>query len=165
MNVTIRDFTPSERKEINTFLLNNLSQSHLNNLTIYKEEPFEKAEVFLNIWRVMSASSRFLKSTNAETLMGILLDETKKIYDAILPLFTEIKNSQVNFGKSRIKGKVIEIIIDSDCSEKINKLINIFVTLADREDVIATADAVAVRMDTPEGKELVKAINPEEFRR
>lgn len=161
MNIDIRDFDESERKEITAFLLTNLNQSNLNNLVAYDEEPYKRAETFCNIYGVMESASRFLKDQSNKGKMDNLLRESEDIYNALLPLYTQVKNSKVNFGIGRKKNKVIEIVIEPSNHKKIKKLINIFVTLSERNDPIVTADIFAVDMSTPEGKELVKAIDSE----
>lgn len=162
--INIRDFTEDEIKEISGYVLNSTPYTERLIQTLYPltESPVSKAQTFCASYRIIQTVINFLENDNVETKKKLIqmLEYTKDVYTEVFDVLLR-KSNVTNYGQSALDLKINSIMRDFDKNSKINYFINIFLVFSEKHELLSTDKVVGLELETPEGKEVYKAINTE----
>lgn len=156
--INARDFTQTEINEIHQFVDSNVQYAQLEGLFTYTDVPLPKSRVYTAVYRLIQSARDVVKDSTTRTKIDNLLAEQKPIYEAVYPLVVYMMSPKANFGSHRIQRKMEDILIKPENAEKINKLINIFLILVEKNQLIDLEKTVAIDLETDEGKKALKDI-------
>ena len=154
--ITANEFTQPEINEIHQFVDSNIQYAQLEGLFTYTDVPLPKARVYTAVFRVIQAARDVVKADETRNKLNSLLSENEEIYRQVLPLVVYCMDPKVNFGLHRKKRQLEELMIDPKNIESINKLINIFLILVEKNQLISLDKTVALDLETDEGKKALK---------
>ena len=152
-NFNIRDFNEEEKKEISHYIQSNTTFSILQRLLIITDNPSDKGEVFIACYRLLNTAKNLASISETAAKLQKLLDSTKDLYDQLYPLLVRFKSSS-EFMKYQISNKIITILSDCDNKIAMNNLIDVFLILAEKFELMDINKIPGIDMDTKEGENL-----------
>lgn len=156
--ITARTFTAEEIREINYYVKVNVPSTMLNQLLALTDSPKEKAVIFIAIYRIMNNAKNSVATKHTYIKLKTLLKETENTYYKTLELLQKLNGIVMGFQKRSHEYKINTLYLDSEVNEKVNRLIDIFLVFAEKQEMLDIDKTTGINLDTPEGKSVYKEI-------
>ena len=154
-----RDFVDTEVKEINKYLIANVPMSHLQTTLPITDNPIEKTKIYVVIYRFMNGFKNYVQDDTTRAKLISILEKHKETYSKINRLYLTLENREINFGKSRIKNKLISIYKDFNANMQVNDFIDIFLVFAEKQTLINVEKVTGYNLDNAEGRDAYGKLN------
>jgi hypothetical protein len=155
--LNIRDFDANERQEISRYIQANVPMTILYKLFPLTENPIEKGDVFCISYRLINTAKNMVENKTTSDKLKVILTENQAIYELLHPLYLVEKDSFL-LKKYKIHKHIIKIMSMPETVRKINNMIDIFLVLAEKFELISTNNIIGLDIESDEGKEIQKDI-------
>lgn len=153
----LQKFKEEELNEIRSYIRVHVPYAILNDIYPLTEKFDDKIKVFITQYRILYSIQQLVSNQETKLKINEILEELKDIYYNLYKLFLN-KNITLNYGKSLIDRKIINIFQNQDSNDKINSLCSLFLVFSEVIEPINFNTVTAVNMETPEGQKLYKDI-------
>lgn len=153
--LTVREFTEDEIAEISKYIQNNIPLTILQTIFPLTEDPIKKAEIFTICYRLTNTARNLVK--NKETIIKLdkILKTSKSAYNTLFDLLLNEKDALPVF-KHKIHNKIRLVIKNKNYNNQINNLIDIFLILGEKFELIDFEKTSGLDLETEEGRQAEK---------
>lgn len=147
-----REFDDEEISELNVYIVNQVPQSMLTQVVILDEQPLKKARIFVTTYRIVTACYDYVAKAETKSKVGKYLGEVKMIYNRLYPVLTQRETSESDFSKSVLDVEIGLII--NEFKHLINNFINVFIVLAEKQELVDTNKLVGIDLQSKQGESM-----------
>lgn len=157
--VELNEFTQTEIATMQNYIATNVQHTILQKLFVLGENPEDKANSFVVIYRILNSCKNYATIGELTTKMQRLLEEAEEVYYEVYPLVLRYANKKIEYGKKRLIKKIIAILSDTEKNKKINKIIDAFLVFGEKIELINIDSVMGLDLEKDQGKEIMKELD------
>jgi len=155
--ISAQDFTDDEKKMLETYVSANVPYTVLQRVYILTEKSLDKADVFTTCWRILNSCMNYCTEEVTKNKIKGLLAETEDVYKRLYEYLKRLDNITIIF-KTRIQMKIKDTFTGDD-NLRVNNLIDVFMVITEKIQVMDLDKIVGLDQETDEGKKVYEEIS------
>jgi len=155
---SIRELDDNEMQEVSQYIQQNVPFTILQKVFILTENAIEKATNFNCCYRIINTAKNLVSQSTTREKLERLLSEDEQIYEKLYSLLLK-EDTAGPIIKAKIRRNVIAILEESDSIKKVNNLIDVFLIMGEKFELLDTNKVAGLNLDNPAGQQVYKEIN------
>ena len=156
-DITILSFTDVERTIINNYISLVTPHSMIASAVVITEDPIEKAEIFVTCYRILMNARNVISEKETRDKIDSLLASVRAVHNDVFKLIVSKKNTSA-MTQLRIKRQLKNIFVEHQNMQCVNNIIDIFVNMAERYELLDINKLTGINLDEEEGKKFEKEL-------